>query len=220
MRVHPEAKIKEMKRQRRFGKSIPELVNMFGIPKTTVWHHVHGIEVLPQFRETLKSKRGGNRMRKQKNWQQAREKARELLSGPERELAVIIAMLYWCEGNKKSGFSFINSDGAMIKCYLKILRNVLNISEDLIKPEMRVYSGMDTIACLDFWSSVTEIPKEKIVVRFNDGGTSGRTKYGMCRISIKKPNMYSKLIHQLIDEVAKDVIKKDNFNKSPRSSMD
>jgi hypothetical protein len=33
----------------------------------------------------------------------------------------------------------------------------------------------------------------------NDGGTRGRTKYGMCRVGVKKGGQFLKLMHALID---------------------
>ena len=207
MRVHSIEKIKELKKLRKRGYSINELVAKLSIPKTTVWYHIHNIRVLPKYIPVLNAKRGGNSERAQKNWEKAREQAEGLLKSHNRDLIIAIAMLYWGEGSKKSP-ELINSDGLMIKTYLGILRKVFNIPEEKIKPTIRIFSGMNKIECLNYWSRITEISKNKFIVRMNDGGSRGRTKYGMCRITIRKGGNFLKLIHSLIKQVSEEIVKK------------
>jgi len=198
MRIHSPEKINELKKLRKRGYSINELVALLTVPKTTVWHHVHNVSILPRYALSLRAKRGGGALRKQKNWQAAQGAAQVLLRGPYRELAIAIAMLYWGEGSKKT-CEFINSDGKMIKIYLHFLRNALKIPKENIKPTMRIFSGMNRKKCLDYWSQISAIPKHRFLVRFNDGGTRGRTRYGMCRITVKKGSHTLKLMHSLIE---------------------
>ena len=207
MRIHSIEKIKELKRLRRKGFSINELVAKLSIPKSTVWHHIHNIKVLPKYIPILEAKRGGSAKRKQKNLEEAKERAQKLLRSPNRDLSIVIAMLYWGEGTKKR-CELINSDGRIIKTYLVVLRDVFHISEEFIKPIMRIYSGMNEKECLDYWSRITKIPKHEFIIRFNDGGTRGRTKYGMCRIRVKKGSNILKLIQSLINQIFDEVIKK------------
>ena len=207
MRIHSPEKVKELKKLRRRGYSIRELVSIMSIPQTTVWHHVQKVKVLLKYVPILKAKQGGSAKLKERNWQKARDYARKLLGGPYRDLAIAIAMLYWGEGSKKS-CEFINSDGRIISVYLIILRKVLNIPEDAIKPTMRIFSGMNRRECLNYWSGIAKIPKDRFLVRFNDGGTRGKTKYGMCRITIRKGSNTLKLFHSLIDQVCTEIIQK------------
>jgi len=58
-------------------------------------------------------------------------------------------MLYWGEGSKKV-CEFINSDGKIIETHLFILRTLLKIPEELIKPTMRIFSGMARAKCLNY----------------------------------------------------------------------
>lgn len=210
MRIHSIEKIEELKKLRRKGFSINELVTKLSVPKTTVWHHIHKIQVLPRYIPTLKAKRGGSAKRKQRNLEEARKYAQKLLLSPNRDLSIIIAMLYWGEGNKKR-CEFINSDGRIIKSYLIVLKNVLHVPKEFIKPTIRIYSGMNREASLNYWSRITGIPKHKFVVRFNDGGTKGRTKYGMCRITVKKGSNVLKLIQSLIDQIFEQIIENSRY---------
>jgi hypothetical protein len=207
MQVHSLLKIKELKRLRKNGYSINELVDKLRIPKTTVWHHVHSIKVLPKYSALLKAKRGGSIVRRQKSLELAREAAEILLNSPERELVVAFSMLYWGEGSKNA-CEFINSDGRIIEVYLKILRRVFNIDESLIRATMRIFTGMNRAECLNYWSKITNIPKREFVIRLNDGGTRGKTRYGMCRITVRKGAKTLKIVHSLIEQIHKEISEK------------
>lgn len=205
MRKHSLQKINSIKKLRRFGYSINEIVSELSVPRTTVWHHVHNVKVLPKYLPLLKTKRGGSRKIKERNLQAAAERAEKLLQKSDRTLAIILAMLYWGEGSKKV-CEFINSDGKMIQVYLKILRNYLNISDDFIKITVRYFSEMDKNECLKYWSENTGISKSKFIVRFNDGGTRGKTRYGMCRITVRRGHNTLKLIHSLINKTSDQIL--------------
>lgn len=200
MRVHSDSKIRELKFLRQKGYSINEIVSKLHIPKTTVWHHIKKVHVFPRYLSLLQSKRGGSRIRKESRLLEARIFSKDLLKSKDRESVLMFAMLYWAEGAKKR-FQFINSDGRMVTLWLDVLRNVLKVSNKNIVPVMRIFTGMNKKTCLKYWSEITEFPGSKFVVRYNDGGTSGRTKYGMCRIEVKKSGNLLKLVLALINEV-------------------
>jgi len=201
MYIHSKRKIKELKTLRRRGYSIGELMVRLSMPKTTIWHHIHNISVLPNYLPILEAKRGGSAIRTQKNWKIARERAKELLKSSNKNLAIAAAMLYWGEGSKKK-CELINSDGEMIRFYLNILHKVFNIPEESIKGTIRIFSGMNKEECLNYWSFITKIAKDKFIVRLNDGCSRGRTKYGMCRITVRKGGNILKLIHSLIEQIS------------------
>lgn len=207
IRKHSQKTIGELKRLRLEGYSIDELVEKFSIPKSTIWHHVGKIKISDDHRRRLRSQQGGSAKIKELNLVKAREKAKDMLSlsNPHRELLIIISMLYWAEGSKKV-CEFINSDGRMISIYLYIIRNILKIKEEHIKPTMRIFSGMDESECLNYWSEITGIPKNNFLIRLNDGGIKCRTKYGMCRITIRKGHASLKLLLSLIDLVYKEML--------------
>jgi len=205
MRKHSWQKLKRIKELRKTGYSINELVKELSVPKTTIWYHIQGVKVSPKYISILNAKRGGSKKIKEKNLQIAREKAKKLLQNSNKDLAIILAMLYWGEGSKKV-CEFINSDGKMIQVYLKILRSYLNISNDFIKITIRYFSGMKKNKCLNYWSKITGISKNKFLVRFNDGGTRGKTKYGMCRITVRRGHNTLKLIYSLIDKIYSQIL--------------
>src|SRR3989344_7138306 len=152
MRVHSVAKINKLKKLRKSGYSINELVKALNIPKTTVWHHISGLKLSPQVLRKIRSNQGGSKKRKEANLLKAKDMAVGILKSDNRELALIISMLYWAEGTK-GDCEFINSDGRMLALYLHILRGVFGIKNKDIKPTMRIFSGMDEKECLRYWSS-------------------------------------------------------------------
>lgn len=207
MQVHDSLKIRKLREMRKKGYSILYLMKLFSIPKTTVWYHIRRVKLTDAQKAVLRAQQGGGVKQREQRWLQAREQAKVFLSGENRELSIILAMLYWAEGHKKFSCSFTNSDGRMIAIYLFILRRVFLIQEDSLLPVIRVFSGMDKNKCLRYWSGVTKIAKERIVIRFNDGGTRGRTPYGICRIVLRKGNQTLKLVHSLIDQVFAETVR-------------
>jgi len=207
MKIHSDEKIKKLKELRRKGCSINEIVRDLSIPKTTVWHHIQKVKVDPKYVSLLKSKiSSGSRCRKEKNLKIAEELAKKMLNSPDREYLIIFTMLYWAEGCKKA-FNFVNSDGRMVYLFVKILVKVFGIPKERITPTMRIFSQMDKKECLDYWSKITGLPKERFFVRIDDGGKESTTKYGMCRITVKKGSDTLKLVLSLVQQFYDQIIK-------------
>ena len=200
MRIHTKDKIVKLKLLRRKGYSINDLVFELQIPKTTVWHHVHKIKLSQKYISIIKSKQGGSKKLRDSRLVEANIRSINLLKSSDRESILIFAMLYWAEGTKKA-FQFINSDGRMIMLWLNILRNIIGVSDDKITPVMRIYTGMNKKVCLSYWSKITKFHRSKFIIRLNDGGKSGKTKYGMCRIDVKKSGNLLKLVLSMINQV-------------------
>lgn len=131
----------------------------------------------------------------------AKEEAKILLNSPDKYLYATAASLYWAEGSR-GRCELINTDGEMIKLYLKILRDYFKISEDRIQPILRIFSNHDKTVCLNYWSSITKIPKNRFTILENDGGNHGRN-HGMCRIIVRKGGYTLKLFRAIISEICK-----------------
>lgn len=207
MKIHSDKKIKKLKELRRTGYSINEIVKSLSIPKTTVWHHIKKVTVDPEYVSLLKSKiSSGSRCRRDKKLKIAEELAKKMLNSHDREYLLALVMLYWAEGCKKA-FNFVNSDGRMVDLYVRILIKVFGIDKERIVPTMRIFSQMDKKECLDYWSRITGLPKDRFFVRIDDGGKGSSTKYGMCRITIRKGSDTLKLVNSLIQQFYDQLIK-------------
>ena len=181
---------------RRNGKSIPELVTLFCLPKTTIWHIIKNVAVLAEHVEKLRSKRGGSHLRRLKSIKDAEIEACNLLQGPHREFAVILSMLYWAEGTKRQ-CAFVNTDGAMIALYLFCIETIFGVSKSDMTFTLRIFGDMNREECLEYWSKIIGIHVNKFIVRLNDGGTNSRKHHGMLSILVLRGHFILKVIQAL-----------------------
>src|SRR3989344_59673 len=121
MRVHSLEKIEQLKKLRREGQSIEDLVKILSIPKTTVWHHIQGIKLRKKYILKLKANQGGSRLKKERDLIKAKNEASILIKSKHRYLVSLLAMLYWAEGDNKNAFSFVNTNAEMISMFISIL---------------------------------------------------------------------------------------------------
>ena len=201
MQIHSNQTISKLKFLRKSGYSIEALMRELSLPKSTVWHHIHKIKLSDKYKKILKSNQGGSKLRKEKDLLRAHEEAKNLLESHDKYLYTTAASLYWAEGSK-GRCELVNTDGEMIKLYLKILRNNLKIPEERIEPILRIFSNHKESECLNYWSEITRIPKNRFTVLINDGGNRGRG-YGMCRIIVRKGGYTLKLFKAIISEICK-----------------
>ncbi|MEI7513157.1 MAG: hypothetical protein WCJ74_00865 [bacterium] len=206
MKIHSEKIIRKIKELRRQGFSIQQIMFLMSLPKTTVWNYIQDVSLTEEQKAILRTNQGGSTKRRENAIEEAENLASDLLKSKKRESVIIISMLYWAEGHKKNTCSFTNTDMLMISVYLKILRDSLKIPKDRIEITIRIFTGMNRVSCLSYWSSVTGVPKENIRVRFNDGGSSGKTTYGICRVTVIKGHMILKLMHALVGKISKNVL--------------
>jgi hypothetical protein len=205
MRVHSTDKITKLRKLRRNGHSISELMEEFSMPKTTIWHHIHDIELLPEYIKLIKSRQGGSKIRSQNNWIKAEMSAREILNSKKRFHCSLLAMLYWAEGSKR-GFVFTNTEGKMIKFFISILKKYFNINDDKIDLTIRIFSNLNRKECLKYWSDITGLPKGRFRIYLNDGGTKGKARYGICRLSVKRGGHLYKLTISIINNILSEVV--------------
>src|SRR3989344_3063982 len=99
MRVHSLDKIEQLKKLRREGHSIEELVKILSMPKTTIWHHIRGIKLRKKYILKLKANQGGSRLKKERDLIRAKDEARALFDSEHRYLVSLLSMLYWAEGD-------------------------------------------------------------------------------------------------------------------------
>ena len=105
----------------------------------------------------------------------------------DRELSLIGASLYLCEGTKerlvKSGgkifaIEFTNTDPRTIQMFLRFLRKIISPEESRIKVELFLYPDLSEVKLKRFWSKVTKIPLN----RFQ------KTIFFKKKVSVFKPN--------------------------------
>lgn len=167
---------------RLIGKTYGEIKSALGVPKSTLSNWFSTLKLPRSAQIVLKEKSGRgllalgkfNRTRTELIHAE-NEKTRNTFeenvgSITKRELMLIGAALCWGEGYKNFNnsrksypyLSFSNSDPAMIKTFLKFTENILDIPHDKIVAAAMIYPGLNQTHAINYWHSVTNIPKEKI----------------------------------------------------------
>lgn len=188
------------------GKSLPEIVQRLHRAKTTVWHHIKDVELSDDARQALRAQ--GGTIKGARVWRRAQKFASHALKKIDvaESWPILIAALYWCEGTKRSGFVFTNTDPNMVRVFLKILRENMSASNSDLDVLVRTCKPMNPITCRRYWSDVTGIPFRRIRINHHDIHNRSKTKYGMCRITLKKGTYHLKTMHCLIAEMIDKMI--------------
>ena len=179
--------IKKVQSLRRKGWSFNEIKKATALGSGTVYCYASQVEILPGYKQIWKSKQGGSVLRKKKAEDRAAEKASEMIKSiSEKEKLIFLSALYWGEGGK-GDFNLTNTDPELIKVFVRGLRDVLEIKTEDFRVSIRTYEDLDKNKCLDFWSKITGVPKDKFVnVDVLKGKKEGKLPYGMCRLRIRK----------------------------------
>ena len=124
---------------------------------------------------------------------------------------LIGSILWWTEGTKsrkdkrwKNSWTYAveitNTNPAIIKLFLDFLRHDIGVEEPKLKVQLQVHEGDDQAGLEAYWSSITDIPKErftKTIVR-PKGNKVGRSK-GTCKIRYCDKQTYIRLSNMLND---------------------
>ena len=131
-----------------------------------------------------------------------------------RDRKMLGLALYWAEGSKKEGgFSFTNSDPAMVGIMYEWLLKDLGVKKEDIIPRIAInYVHEPRIKkVLNFWANLLELPKAQfrrplyIKVKPRKVYENHDEYFGLIIIRIKKSTSLKYRILGLIDAVAKNV---------------
>ncbi|MCX6703219.1 MAG: hypothetical protein NTV02_00810 [Candidatus Zambryskibacteria bacterium] len=80
----------------------------------------------------------------------------------KRDLLLVGVALYWAEGTKainkvSPAFSFSNSDPEMVRVFMRFIREILLVKEEVISGGIHVYSNTDVVKAKNFWGNVTNL---------------------------------------------------------------
>lgn len=198
-------KIEEMRLLREQGYSVPEISNRLAISKSTTLRYVKDVTILPEYIERWQNRRKSSKILLQRNLNLAEKTAKELLCNNKlRETAIIAAMLYWAEGSKKD-FSLSNTDPSLISLFIKSLKNVFGLSSEHFKISIRIFDDLNPESCIKFWSETTGIVLgTDTTINVISGSKTGKLKYGMCRIRVRKSGLIHKTLFAIIKNIQSD----------------
>jgi hypothetical protein len=180
-------------------------MDKYGLPKTTVWHHTHAIVLSEEQKTRLRSRQGGSHVKYLAEIVKARDCALKLLCSKDRELVMLVAMLYWAEGHKKA-FVFTNTDEKMLSLYLKFIYEVMNIPQKSVSILIRTSDPITPIKAQIYWAKALSIPKINLSVNHDNKQNRTKTRYGICRIMVAKSSFYLKVMNGLIETIQEDIL--------------
>ncbi len=164
------------------GLSYNEIKKELSVSKSTLSLWLHDVVLSEKAHKRLdhKMKSEGtkklillNKLQTHKAEQRAREvralAKKKIPTLTKRDLLIIGAVLYWAEGYKRLRIingkermshiiSFVNSDPAMIKAFLRFLHEILAIPFDQIYLTMRLYPHINEENARKYWMNITKLP--------------------------------------------------------------
>ena len=196
-------KLKRIEFLRSRGYSLPEISQLTKVPKSTVFRYVNDIKILPEYLDNWYGKRGGRRKRKERKILAATQEGKKLVKRLSiKEKVLVLAMLYWAEGGKND-FNFTNTDGEMVRVFVKILKEKFMVNDDRLRINLRLYEDLDEDICKEYWAKIIGIPTNQILsINRLPGKKMGKLKYGMCRVRILKGGDVLKQINGIIKAVS------------------
>lgn len=197
------ATIDKIKLLREQGYSIIEISQITKVSKTTVFRYIQNVKILPEFLENWLGKRGGSKKVMLQKQAIAIEEAKKIIVNiSKKEKLLFLSALYWAEGSKKD-FGLSNTDPELIKVFVNGLREIFNISDERFRVSIRIYEDLDKEQCLDYWSEIVNISKDKFVnVNILKGKKVGKLQYGMCRVRVTKGGDILKKIYAINKRIA------------------
>lgn len=174
---------------RKKGYSLNELHRRFKISKGNLSIWLRDIELSTRAQKRLLTKitNGqyiGAKKRREKTLLTEKEyfidslKEIKGLSITENYSRLICGVMYWCEGTKnpRGGMTFINSDPAVIRKFLFLLRKSFSIDERKFHPCIHLHAYHDVKKQLDFWSKITHINKDQFIKSYIKPNTGKRIR--------------------------------------------
>ncbi|HVN26746.1 MAG TPA: hypothetical protein VMT99_03820 [Candidatus Paceibacterota bacterium] len=88
---------------------------------------------------------------------------------------ISLAMIYWCEGGKSCrNLTLGNSDPALIRTYLLLLRKCYRLDEAKFRGTVQCRADQDIAALERYWSAVSSIPPRQLYKSRIDPRTIGK----------------------------------------------
>ena len=161
---------------------------------------------IEHFRQTMAEKK---KDKLEKAFSRAKKDISKLSS---RDLFIGGLFLYWGEGSKrdKGGISFTNTNPFMIKFFIKWLEQA-GFKSDSLKVNLHLYSDMDQMEEIKFWSRELKISKDQFRRPYVKDKKSSEISYkngfghGTCSVVLEKQEMNDYVLSSLkyLEEIAK-----------------
>ena len=172
--------VDKVRSRRRDGLSLRALAKEFNIPNSTISRWVKDIAIENPSVDYARKLENSYRM-----------KHYHLVEGLKQDsftAKVITSILYWCEGYKypaSNHLGFCNSDYAMIKVFIDLLRRGYKIDESKFRVHLQLHDTHNQKKVFEFWSKLLSIPVKqfyKPTITKRTGTMKRRNYMGTCTI--------------------------------------
>jgi hypothetical protein len=181
------------------GRSIKAIARELHIAQSTASVWVRNVPLSPEQRERLARltdrQRAGLRTQVQRS-REARRDAQALgrmIARVDEPLHWAGCMLYWAEGSKsRNSLQFVNSDEAMMRFFLRFLREIFEVPDERIRLSVNVHLGNGlTLEQIEaWWLARLDLPRSslrKATVNHASKASKGVRKplvYGTARVTV------------------------------------
>jgi transcriptional regulator with XRE-family HTH domain len=167
----------EAERLRAEGRSVNEIAEQLGVAKSTAYQWVRHLPLNPD-EATAQRRRAHSKAMTDARWgayREARDAAQaaehERAAGvvgalDERDLLLLGAAIYWCEGSKSKPWrsqdrlEFVNSDPVLLALFLTFLAEC-GINRDVPSYRVLIHESADVDAAMHWWADRLRLPVER-----------------------------------------------------------
>ena len=210
---------------RLLGNSYSQIQKKLGVPKSTLSGWLSSVLLSEKSANKIllraKKKSLAGLIKRNKNqtklaWERAlkiqSEAGEELVDIGKRNLFFIGVSLYWAEGYKrlkvKNGkqvthhpVSLTNSDPALVRMFLRFLRECCVVPDTKIKAGLRIFEHQNDKELLDYWHKQTRIPLENFSKTYVGVSVSSQHKrpynqlpYGVLQVVVADTRLFHKIM--------------------------
>jgi len=183
-------KVKEQAiKLRNSGYSVKEIANKLGIAKSTSSLWVREIKLNKKAQYRLQKRHLLPYYKSAIRWKRIRQDRDNLINLEAKRIIhrlnrdnnikkIYCSLLYWCEGGKGyyDSLRFVNSDPALVKTFLTLLRDGFQIDEKRLRILMHLHSYHNEQVQQQFWSQITKIPRTQFNKTFRKPNTHHRIR--------------------------------------------
>ncbi|MDD3088272.1 MAG: hypothetical protein PHP89_06900 [Candidatus Omnitrophica bacterium] len=200
------------------GLSYAEIRKVIPISKSTLSVWLKDIKLSKQQKLRLSGLQATGYIGAKKNQIMALSRHKEIRETAAREAINLLKdsffvaglMLYWAEGDKRSGgVQFSNSDWEMVKLMMKWFRKFCSVPEEKFRIGLFIHTLHTRENCINFWSNITKIP----INQFNKpyikpaifSNRKNKLYEGTCAIKIHSRDLMTRILGWL-DQYKKNYV--------------
>lgn len=163
---------------RQAGRTVPQISAELGVAKSTAYQWVKHLPLDATIEQGAERRRRHSRHMTDTRWQphrQARDAQRTAVVEDaarwvgelsDREVLMLGAVTYWCEGSKEKPWrkndcklQFINSDRALVLLFLRFVE-LLGVDRGDLRYRVSIHESADAQEACRWWAQVVDVPVE------------------------------------------------------------